>query len=90
MDAARDGSTTEGVISQDSFPQDIPMPPTQHLPAEFECRLCYQRKKFQKPSDWTKHVHEDVQPFTCTWENCGDKKIFKRKADWVCHENEGH
>ncbi|OAQ72524.1 C2H2 finger domain-containing protein [Pochonia chlamydosporia 170] len=85
-----EGMPTEGAIIQDSFPQDIPMPPTQYLPAEFECQLCYQRKKFQKPSDWTKHVHEDVQPFTCTWDKCRDPKIFKRKADWVRHENEGH
>lgn len=83
-------SPIEGVISQESFPQDIPMPPTTSLPAEFECQLCFQSKKFQKPSDWTKHVHEDVQPFTCTWERCKDPKIFKRKADWVRHENEGH
>ncbi|PTB66989.1 hypothetical protein BBK36DRAFT_1135226 [Trichoderma citrinoviride] len=81
---------TEGAINQESFPTDIPMPPTQHLPAEFECQLCYQKKKFLKPSDWTKHVHEDVQPFTCTWDKCRDPKIFKRKADWVRHENEGH
>lgn len=90
LDGLEDGTIAEGVINQDSFPQDIPMPPTQYLPAEFECQLCYQRKKFQKPSDWTKHVHEDVQPFTCTWDKCKDPKIFKRKADWVRHENEGH
>ncbi|KAK4085304.1 uncharacterized protein Triagg1_294 [Trichoderma aggressivum f. europaeum] len=85
-----DVTPTEGAINQESFPADIPMPPTQHLPAEFECQLCYQKKKFLKPSDWTKHVHEDVQPFTCTWDKCRDPKIFKRKADWVRHENEGH
>ncbi|KAL2016423.1 hypothetical protein VTK56DRAFT_3544 [Thermocarpiscus australiensis] len=87
-----DGDITplEGVINQESFPQDIPMPPTSTLPAEFECQLCFTAKKFQKPSDWTKHVHEDVQPFTCTWERCRDPKMFKRKADWVRHENEGH
>lgn len=87
-----DGDVTplEGAISQESFPQDIPLPPTSTLPAEFECQLCFQAKKFQKPSDWTKHVHEDVQPFTCTWDKCREPKIFKRKADWVRHENEGH
>lgn len=80
----------EGAINPESFPADIPMPPTTSLPAEFECQLCYQTKRFTKPSDWTKHVHEDVQPFTCTWDRCRDPKIFKRKADWVRHENEGH
>lgn len=85
-----DDVPTEGIISSESFPQDIPLPPTRYLPAEFECQLCYQKKKFQKPSDWTKHVHEDVGPFTCTWDKCRDPKTFKRKADWVRHENEGH
>ncbi|GAO18102.1 hypothetical protein UVI_02020180 [Ustilaginoidea virens] len=80
----------EVAISQENFPQDIPMPPTQSLPAVFECHLCFQKKKVRKPSQWTKHVHEDVQPFTCTWDKCRDPKIFKRKADWVRHENEGH
>lgn len=89
---ASDDDTTplEGAITPESFPTDIPMPPTTSLPAEFECQLCYHTKKFTKPSDWTKHVHEDVQPFTCTWDRCRDPKIFKRKADWVRHENEGH
>ncbi|PHH70166.1 hypothetical protein CDD80_6183 [Ophiocordyceps camponoti-rufipedis] len=84
------GGPADGVIGPDSFPPDIPLPPTARLPAEFECQLCFQRKRFQKPSDWTKHVHEDIQPFTCTWDKCRDPKVFKRKADWVRHENEGH
>ncbi|CAK7268971.1 hypothetical protein SEPCBS119000_003331 [Sporothrix epigloea] len=79
-----------GVVNAESFPKYIPMPPTTSLPAQFECQLCFANKRFQKPSDWTKHVHEDVQPFTCTWERCREPKIFKRKADWVRHENEGH
>ncbi|KAJ8129915.1 hypothetical protein O1611_g3714 [Lasiodiplodia mahajangana] len=80
----------EGGINAESFPQGISPPPATSLPAEFECPLCFTIKKFQKPSDWTKHVHEDVQPFTCTWVKCRDPKMFKRKADWVRHENEGH
>lgn len=78
-------------IHLDTFPTGIPFPPVQYFPSEFECPLCYEKKKCQKPSDWTKHVHEDLQPFTCTWASCRDAtKMFKRKADWVRHENEGH
>lgn len=90
--AGSDGDITplEGAVSAETFPSNIPTPPTKTLPAEFECQLCYQTKKFTKPSDWTKHVHEDVQPFTCTWDKCREPKLFKRKADWVRHENEGH
>ncbi|KAH8203620.1 hypothetical protein TruAng_002253 [Truncatella angustata] len=87
-----DGDLTplEGGINVETFPAGIPMPPTGVLPAEFECQICFASRRFIKPSDWTKHVHEDVQPFTCTWDRCRDPKMFKRKADWVRHENEGH
>ena len=80
----------DGSVMIATFPDGIPIPPVNQLPAEFECPLCFQVKKIHKPSDWTKHVHEDVQPFTCSFPNCGDPKSFKRKADWVRHENERH
>ncbi|KAF2836424.1 hypothetical protein M501DRAFT_238718 [Patellaria atrata CBS 101060] len=82
--------TSEGTIVAAQFPAGVPLPPVKRLPAEFECPLCFKVKKFYKPSDWTKHVHEDVQPFTCTFPSCGEPKSFKRKADWVRHENERH
>ena len=83
-------SAFDGIVTPAAFPDGIPLPPTKRLPARFECPLCFQVKTFQKPSDWTKHVHEDVQPFTCTFPSCPEPKSFKRKADWVRHENERH
>ncbi|RFU28770.1 hypothetical protein B7463_g7555, partial [Scytalidium lignicola] len=85
-----DSGLGEGALTDDSFPPGVPIPPVRSLPAEFECPLCFKVKKFQKPSDWTKHVHEDIQPFTCTYDKCKESKSFKRKADWVRHENERH
>ncbi|KAI1430155.1 hypothetical protein F5Y12DRAFT_709167 [Xylaria sp. FL1777] len=90
LSSDEEATPLEGGINAESFPHGITPPPATSLPAEFECPLCFNIKKFQKPSDWTKHVHEDVQPFTCTWDRCRDPKMFKRKADWVRHENEGH
>lgn len=80
----------EGIVTSAQFPAGVPMPPVSRLPAEFECSICFKVKKFHKPSDWSKHVHEDVQPFTCTFRDCAEPKSFKRKADWVRHENERH
>lgn len=80
----------EGIVASAQLPPGVPLPPVKSLPREFECPLCFKVRKFQKPSDWTKHVHEDVQPFTCTFPNCAEPKSFKRKADWVRHENERH
>ena len=85
-----DDSMPEGGLTNETFPAGVPMPPARVLPAEFECPLCFKAKKFHKPSDWTKHVHEDLQPFTCTFNKCKEPKSFKRKADWVRHENERH
>ena len=85
-----DSNPGDGALTDETFPQGVPMPPTRNLPAEFECQLCFKAKKCTKPSDWTKHVHEDVQPFTCTYDKCKEPKSFKRKADWVRHENERH
>lgn len=80
----------EGTVTAAQFPPGVPLPPVQRLPAEFECPFCFKVKSFQKPSDWSKHVHEDVQPFTCTFLRCNEPKSFKRKADWVRHESERH
>ncbi|KAL4784254.1 hypothetical protein BJX76DRAFT_357216 [Aspergillus varians] len=82
----------ETTIATAQFPPGVPYPPPQVklLPAEFECTVCFHVKPFQKPSDWTKHIYEDVQPFTCTFPDCADPQSFKRKADWVRHENELH
>lgn len=85
-----DLTANEGVVAAAQFPHGVRLPPVKRLPAKFECPICFEVKKFQKPSDWTKHVHEDVLPFTCTFPHCNDPKSFKRKADWVRHENERH
>ena len=80
----------DGVVTASQFQPGITLPPVDRLPAEFECPLCFTVKKIHKPSDWSKHVHEDLQPFTCTFPECSEPKSFKRKADWVRHENERH
>ncbi|MCJ1282640.1 hypothetical protein MMC26_001965 [Xylographa opegraphella] len=82
--------TTDFSAITAQFPEAFPIPPVKRLPAQFECPFCFQVKVFQKPSDWSKHVHEDLQPFTCTFESCPEPKSFKRKADWIRHENERH
>ncbi|KAI2733626.1 hypothetical protein CBS147332_641 [Penicillium roqueforti] len=83
-------SPGDGTAAATHFPPGVPLPPVSRLPARFECPICFEVKTFQKPSDWSKHVHEDVQPFICTFPHCTEPKAFKRKADWVRHENEKH
>ena len=80
----------DAAVASTQIQQGIPPLPVKRLPARFECPLCFKVREFQKPSDWTKHVQEDLQPFTCTFADCAEPKSFKRKADWVRHENELH
>jgi hypothetical protein len=90
LDPTNTGLDPDGKITSKSFPPGMPMPSSSTLPAEFECQLCFCVKNFKKPPDWTKHVYEDLEPFTCTYEECRESKPFKRKADWAKHENERH
>ncbi|KAL2842588.1 hypothetical protein BJX68DRAFT_166269 [Aspergillus pseudodeflectus] len=73
------------------FPPGIPLPPNvRRLPAKLDCQFCFKVKNVQKPSDWSKHIIEDLQPYTCSFPECQGHESFKRKADWVRHENERH
>jgi len=89
-DSDNDDSSYHGAVTPAMFPDGVPLPPTTKLPARFECPLCFQVKTFRRPSDWTKHVDEDLQPYVCTFATCTEPKTFKRSADWVRHENERH
>jgi hypothetical protein len=89
-DFSDDLNPGKSAFTDDTFPKGIPMPPTRNLPAEFECQLCFKVKKIRRPSEWTRHVYEDLQPFTCSYPKCKEPNSFKRKADWIRHENERH
>ncbi|KAJ5363755.1 uncharacterized protein N7496_009468 [Penicillium cataractarum] len=80
----------EGAISPDQFPGNIPLPPVSKLPAVFECPICFQVKTIHKPSDWSRHILEDLQLYMCTFPDCTGPWFFKRKASWVRHESERH
>ena len=85
-----DDDADDVFVGSSSLPSGYPVPPEQSFPADFECPFCFRLKRFQKPSDWVKHIHEDIQPFVCTFKDCWEPRSFKRKADWVRHENERH
>jgi hypothetical protein len=83
-------SSLGGSFQHEDFPHAAPMPSAGSLPAKFECPLCFRVCEFLEPSDWTRHVYEDVQPFTCTFPNCQVTTPFGQEADWALHENEQH
>jgi hypothetical protein len=83
-------SSLDGSLQHEDFPRGVPIPSAESLPAEFECQLCFRVREFLYPSDWTHHVYEDVQPFTCTFPNCQVTTSFGREASWILHENQEH
>ncbi|KAJ5964878.1 uncharacterized protein N7479_004754 [Penicillium vulpinum] len=89
-DSSKGLDQPDDIVSVAQFPPGVPMPPVRHLPAKFECPICFEVKKIEKPSDWSKHVHKDLQAFICSFPECADTKCFKREADWALHENERH
>jgi len=82
--------TSEETVISAQFPFGVPLPPVKWLPAEFECQLCFEVKKFYTPSEWTRHIYADVQPYTCTFPNCDELESFKSRVEWTRHENERH
>lgn len=73
-----------------NLPRSIPPPPTGSLFTEVECSICFKIKTFPSLSSWTKHVYEDIEPYTCTFEDCSSIRSFKHQFDWVSHEYNSH
>ncbi|KAK8181606.1 uncharacterized protein BKA78DRAFT_47768 [Phyllosticta capitalensis] len=79
-----------GTVQVSRLEKGFPLPPIKRLPAEFECPFCFEVKHFSKPSDWTQHLRDDVQPYFCTFRDCDSVKTWGRKADWKRHMEERH
>ena len=56
---------------------------------EFECPYCYTIQKFNGQRGWKKHVFGDIQPYVCTFEDCG-LLMFEDRRTWADHEMENH
>jgi hypothetical protein len=69
-----------------TYSSGVPMPPVQTFPAKFRCQLCSKVIDLSQLYQWTEHVYEDLESFTCTYEHCDDSKHFKRKNEWFRHE----
>ncbi|KAI0193485.1 hypothetical protein F4808DRAFT_453229 [Astrocystis sublimbata] len=92
QDAIVSGISQEPRLEPDGFPLGFPMPPpVAQYSTEFKCQFCARNCMISKPSDWTEHVLEDSQPYSCVRERCySSELLYKKKADWVHHDNEVH
>jgi hypothetical protein len=93
--------------SIDSYPnpiQDIepPKPPVDpktdgSFPIPFQCPYCCFDVPLQpdvskmEKEDWINHFYLDLQPYTCTFEDCSRAhKVFGIKQEWLQHELDFH
>ncbi|KAJ9613478.1 hypothetical protein H2200_003420 [Cladophialophora chaetospira] len=87
-------STTFTNTAANSNPILVPRPPK---PApgskEFECPYCCTILPIThaKASRWRRHVLQDIEPYTCTFERCPDHHVFfAEKGQWVSHMRKAH
>ncbi|KAF2115388.1 hypothetical protein BDV96DRAFT_687329 [Lophiotrema nucula] len=82
-------SSTFTNVSVSSVPLEIP-PPPKCSPGtkEFECPYCCLMLPLReaKPRRWRRHILEDLEPYTCVFEECShDNTLFKDRASWKLH-----
>ncbi|KAK0711893.1 hypothetical protein B0H67DRAFT_555798 [Lasiosphaeris hirsuta] len=76
----------------------LPEPPVDLETAqEFECPYCHFELPLtvsphgMTPEEWIDHVHLDLKPYMCTFDNCSwGNVMFGVKKDWFQHELEFH
>jgi hypothetical protein len=77
-------------------PRTVPVPPVAlENGRKFRCPYCHDELivgiNIGSKDDWDVHVFADLQPYTCTSENCLQaEKTFGNSDDWFRHELENH
>ncbi|KPM38487.1 hypothetical protein AK830_g8089 [Neonectria ditissima] len=71
--------------------QDYPLCPAGK--GSFECPYCHQvlPKEYAVKSRWRGHVAQDLNPYSCIYEDCpNDYQLFATKDEWVNHTTAQH
>lgn len=79
-----------GFARRNTLENAIPLPVPVQSETHIQCHTCLQQIKVESLDKWNRHILSDVSPYSCTWQDCQDSKMFKQAADWVRHENENH
>jgi len=57
----------------------------------FECPICHTIEIVSDTYGWMKHVYRDLQPYVCTYRDCGSAdETFESRHQWIKHENQEH
>ncbi|KAK2471874.1 hypothetical protein H9L39_16557 [Fusarium oxysporum f. sp. albedinis] len=57
------------------------------------CPYCYKRQEdeiFTDKESWEHHIDEDLEPFVCIFETCGETASFSNFQDWRRHLRQVH
>ncbi|KAH9889129.1 hypothetical protein F4778DRAFT_796844 [Xylariomycetidae sp. FL2044] len=69
-----------------------PLPPTPEIiGTHFTCPYCWLLcpEKYLSGANWRLHLAHDLQPYQCTYEDCGDpNRIYGSRQEWINHESQ--
>ena len=58
---------------------------------DFVCPYCCVSCHITSSHQWKKHIMRDLEPYVCTFENCGRANdMFESREDWYNHELQQH
>ncbi|MCJ1471573.1 hypothetical protein MMC13_000213 [Lambiella insularis] len=81
-------ATSVGSIQKARIPS---MPKAAHSGLPFECPYCRAIECVNDTNAWIKHVHRDLQPYMCTFENCKTpNEMYEGRRQWFNHELQQH
>ncbi|KAI9791856.1 MAG: hypothetical protein M1816_003401 [Peltula sp. TS41687] len=85
-------SMTSYATSVSEAPHSLRVPPPPEMSAggkPFECPYCLTIQKVRSRRAWKRHVFSDLQPYVCTFEECG-LRMFSERHVWFEHELQAH
>ena len=81
-------ATSAGSIQKARMPS---MPKEARAGLPFECPYCRTIEVVKNTHAWIKHVHKDLQPYMCTFENCATPhEMYEGRRQWFNHELQKH
>jgi len=81
-------ATSVGSVQRARMPS---MPKKARGGLPFECPYCRTIECVKDTHAWMKHVHKDLQPYMCTFENCATpNEMYDGRRQWFNHELQKH
>ena len=70
----------------------VPHPPEESAGGKpFVCPYCFCIITIDKQTSWTRHIFQDLRPYTCTFQDCFTRQItYASRHEWFFHFENSH